>query len=1161
MKAFLPENAAKNAPTLPTKFDEPFTDDFGQAIQAPGGYGQNTVGAAQSAFQYKQQVSKSYDNTFQKTPLFTQAEKELANAAGMDKTFSYDVMSEKKSMAEAAQRFAFDAAGEMEDLPKKGSWGSSDLDTAMLILEQKRDQWRKTGNHDDLVEWAKMVQEKGTEAGQMIQAFAKYSRTPEGTIIKAEGAIADYAKKLREANPKLFNAIDEFAEELERVSLDFRYDMPADPDAATAKLKNAVEEFAKKHSKVKLDDETTDEIIRAIKEGRGGKDAIGDILQAAEGIPQLSAEDVGNVLDLMAKAEDFPLYSKERYKLENQAWKIVADHFDSSFMDKWNAWRYMAMLGNTRTHIRNTVGNTVFGAVVTIKDRLGAVLEGVTDHTARAFGGKGIERTKSIFAPLDRELNKAAKNDFNDMYALVAGNGKYNPSNMIRDNMTVFKTKWLEKLRKLNLGALEAEDAVALKARYADSLAGWLKANGYGVDIFKEDASETAQETLTWARAYAIEQAQKATFRDDSQLATALSNMSRSSKAANVIIEGIVPFKKTPINIVKRGIEYSFVGLAKGVSEAISAVKTGRKTAAEAIDHIASGLTGTGIMYLGYKLAENGLITGSSSEDSRERGFDAMTGNQNYALVIDGKSYTLDWAAPAALPLFVGVECFKTKGSGLTSAGLLDSVTKITEPALDMTMLQGLNDTIKSAAYDQTGPLASIGVNAVSNYATQAVPTLFGQVARAVDDTRRSTYYGGGAFLDRFLPENVKKAAAEIPGVQGIIDATLPKPVDIAAQKTMAKIPGLSMLLNPKVDQWGREQKNQGGSFGGRLAYNMLSPGYYSQQNYTDVDREIERLYGESGEKGVLPGYAAKTIAQKDADGNKETKRLSAGEFVRFAKDKGGAAYESLGALFQSEAYQAAGDDDKAQMVADIYEYTNAAAKTGVSNYKPSGWVEKAMEAKKDGITLEEYVLCRNVLTPLKHNVEKNEKLLDMDADPKRKETLYKYFVSDSESSRKKIDAFRAVGLDMDDYLTAQIEYAHIDDEGGSAQEKATAFYQWLDRQGLSDREYQAVAQSMPFFQMFPAKPQAYRVGLASDKVQAAYTSLSKNYGISEDNFMVAFNAVQDVEGVKDRSGKTISGSQKKARFRALAELPGWNASGAKLFLMAVYGYKDEKWT
>lgn len=65
----------------------------------------------------------------------------------------------------------------------------------------------------------------------------------------------------------------------------------------------------------------------------------------------------------------------------------------------------MAMLGNTRTHIRNVVGNTLFGAVTRVKDDLSAILQKVLPES---------ERTNSILNPLsetDSALKSAARDN------------------------------------------------------------------------------------------------------------------------------------------------------------------------------------------------------------------------------------------------------------------------------------------------------------------------------------------------------------------------------------------------------------------------------------------------------------------------------------------------------------------------------------------------------------------------------------------------------------------------------------------------------------------------------------------------------------------------------------------------------------------------------
>lgn len=54
----------------------------------------------------------------------------------------------------------------------------------------------------------------------------------------------------------------------------------------------------------------------------------------------------------------------------------IASQVPNTISDKWNAWRYLSTLANPTTHIRNSVGNLVFGQLVRrAKNALGAVGE------------------------------------------------------------------------------------------------------------------------------------------------------------------------------------------------------------------------------------------------------------------------------------------------------------------------------------------------------------------------------------------------------------------------------------------------------------------------------------------------------------------------------------------------------------------------------------------------------------------------------------------------------------------------------------------------------------------------------------------------------------------------------------------------------------------
>jgi len=48
---------------------------------------------------------------------------------------------------------------------------------------------------------------------------------------------------------------------------------------------------------------------------------------------------------------------EEREAIRDEIYTEIADQLPNTWINKWNAWRYMAMLGNARTHVRNVVGN------------------------------------------------------------------------------------------------------------------------------------------------------------------------------------------------------------------------------------------------------------------------------------------------------------------------------------------------------------------------------------------------------------------------------------------------------------------------------------------------------------------------------------------------------------------------------------------------------------------------------------------------------------------------------------------------------------------------------------------------------------------------------------------------------------------------------------
>lgn len=630
-------------------------------------------------------------------------------------------------------------------------------------------------------------------------------------------------------------------------------------------------------------------------------------------------------------AEDFlnAKTDKQRERAMQALYRDIGRQMPSRFADKWNAWRYLAMLGNPRTHVRNVVGNAFFAPVVAAKDLTAAAIESAADRVS----GGGLGRSKALLGPGSRELLAAAWGDYANVEDQVLGGGKYsdsaNANRYIQEGRVIFRNKALETARRANSRALDLEDSWFSKPHYAYALAQYAKANHITAKQLKSGKG------LDRARAYAIREAQKATYRDTNAFSQMVSDLGRyrgnnpAKKGASMVLEGILPFRKTPANILVRGVEYSPLGLLKSLTYDLYQVKQGKMEAWEAIDGLSAGLTGTGLVGLGVLLAAEGLVRGAGEGDDNEREFDELQGHQAYALEAGGQSYTLDWLAPEALPFFVGVNLWEqtqAEKEDVTLSAMIQAVGNVSEPLLEMSCLQSLNDVFDAVGYassEDLGALPSILASAATSYLTQAIPTLFGQMERTGQGDRMTTYTEKNAFLTPDMQYTLGRASG--------------------------RIPGWDYQQIPYIDAWGRTEGTGGAA--ARAADNFLNPAYRSVIETSPMEAELERLYEQTGEAGVLPSRAAKYFT---VDG--ERKDLTAQEYVKYAQQRGQTAYRILSSLTASAAYLQAPEETQVEMVEEAYTYADQTAKAAVSSYEPEGWVKKAQKAARAKIPETQYI-------------------------------------------------------------------------------------------------------------------------------------------------------------------------------------------------------------
>lgn len=544
----------------------------------------------------------------------------------------------------------------------------------------------------------------------------------------------------------------------------------------------------------------------------------------------------------------------------------VADQMPATALEKLTAWRHMAMLMNPKTHIRNMTGNVLMAAMNRTSTRLSGVLQKVTP-------GKLLPKELRTAVPwVKREFKTLAKEFFaKNEASIMKGGSKYNEGIGINmPNKRVFRkgpTGALDEARKANYAALDAEDKFFFKAAYTDRLASVMQARGIkSIDKLPQDVLELV-----------LNEAEKAVFRDKNTIVKAFSKLKQGK--LGFIADTIMPFTKTPVNIAMRGLDYSPVGIGKGISKLFNS-----KTAAEGLDDIAKGLTGAGVMALGYMLAEQGILTGAAPKDKDLAAYDKATGNAPFSIMGE---VTYDWAQPFAIPLTVGVAIHDAiqddpqtmaKLRRAVEAGdaeiigniaekyglaMLDAFSAAGDTMFNMSVLQGIQGLFNNPNGFSAG-LAQMP----SDFASQMIPTTFGQVARAVDPTIRQTYYGTADIRSQTAP-------------------------------LINKIPFASATLPAKITPFGQEQRGIENPVV-RAIQSLYNPGNITAPQEIDaqVDAELRRLY-DKGQLKQFPTAVDRTFKFMD-----KTINLDDTEYTQYQRDVGANTISAYKDIINSDEYK-----------------------------------------------------------------------------------------------------------------------------------------------------------------------------------------------------------------------------------------------------------------
>ena len=261
----------------------------------------------------------------------------------------------------------------------------------------------------------------------------------------------------------------------------------------------------------------------------------------------------------------------------------------------------------------------------------------------------------------------------------------------------------------------------------------------------------------------AIADGDVATFNNDNIVSTTIQSARGglrrggfAGKAVDVGIDQIMPFDRTPTNILARMFEYTPIGIAGGLGRTayrVAAAKIANKAfTPEEQGRFAKtfgrGVVGTtGLIPLGYALAAAGLATGVYDEDDRAvNRANKEAGRMPMSVKVGGKWFQIGGFSPLGNLIAIGATMYEKPDNAALLIGR--------DALLDQPLLSGTADLLRAS---KSGDKLS---DKAGYMAGSYIPSFFASIAQATDDKARKTFGFQGQIKKRIpglrqtLPED-----------------------------------------------------------------------------------------------------------------------------------------------------------------------------------------------------------------------------------------------------------------------------------------------------------------------------------------------------------------------------------------------------------------------
>lgn len=870
--------------------------------------------------------------------------------------YTYDVETEKQSMARAKERLAQDYDGTKAEL-EDGTWRSGeDLDAAMGVLASELAEARRTGNYDEAVEWAHLIQEQGTGAGQFIHAFAKYTRSPEGVLVRAAETldeagvtpkqrdelldrIADFTKTLGaietgDKNAMIQLILDQAGQRNTKVSkitlrnlglqkFEYLY------DAALNQMDQIAKDYVKPSVGKKISTYQTIAHLLNLRTGLRniGSNQIFDLVDSAANnislLPDVifgaftGRRTVGFEKSWASKAKRSGAREGLRRSWIEASLDIAPDAANSR--DKYGtARRTWKMTGNKGAQAMSTLEKAMgFELNVTDEFHKGSVTAETLESLARAVERGDITQAEAEAWAREEALYRSFQDD--TFVGIFLGNLK----NLFN---TIGVGKSGKKLGKANIKEFGLGDLVqkytqvpgALITRTLEfSPVGYLKALYNTAQFVKATRTEKAKIS-------AAEEAQMLADEDGSH--------KQRNRRAREAFRAKNAAEDARIEANKR--------------QRVAALAFGR------------AITGTGLIMLFTMLAGKGILRRADDEDDADaKALKAAEGISGTQLNLNALGRWIEGESPEwqTGDDLMSVEFLEPLNALMTVGALVakdnvdasfwekvgnyggDSMEALYQSILEIPTMQTIQTVQSTVQYhDEDGALplwAEIPFEVARGSVTGFIPSPLRQAAQASDEVYRETY-----------------------GDKNIWNQT-----KSSVQNSM---PGARNQLDPKLDNFGQAKKLE--STARNVLNAFVNPGSLRTYRQSTVSKELDRVYAATDDANIYPDRNAPYTTSYTKDGKKKDFELTADERQAYQRSRGQTTYRLMQDVMNDPVYKHLSAEDRGEVLTQVKGYSNYVAKKEFLSAHGESYsddkYEKYSAALQTGMTLSQYLTAKDAV-------------------------------------------------------------------------------------------------------------------------------------------------------------------------------------------------------